>query len=133
MIETFSPLRLIRVILCATILVTTGCTSIAGNWNGKLVTEATNVELELSIQGSGNDHTGTWKAIGAEGAVLNSGDLAGTLNGDVVTIVLVDGNPATLTGKLENGRKITGVYTPSSPGGSGAIELTRAETLAPPP
>lgn len=111
----------------------TGASSILGTWEGRVVTEAINVTLELQITSPGSGDAGNWKFVGANGQILNQGDLQAWVSGsDVVVILLQEGaipaeqGSATLYGDLSaNGQQIEGQYAPFGPGGHGGFEVTK--------
>jgi hypothetical protein len=88
--------------------------TISGEWDGRFVTEAVNAGLQMSIQRSSTgSHTGTWKFIGADGQVLNRGTLTATISVSDVTILLRNGSPTRLEGRLSDHR-ISGTVNDNS-------------------
>jgi hypothetical protein len=43
----------------------------------------------------------------------------------MIVLISDSASPSTLTGQLMNNNKIVGIYTPSSPGGNGAFNVTK--------
>ena len=110
-------------------LALSGCTaSVKGNWSGKLITEAINITLELSLTGTNDIVAGSWHFIGADELDLGDGGINGTHSGNMVQMVMFkDGNGfANLTGVLSaDGQTMSGTYNPVSGAGGGGFNVTK--------
>ncbi len=66
-----------------------GC--IVGQWRGSYVTEAVNVQLDVTITGLGLADSGNWSFTGADNVALGSGDVQAWQMGSSATIIIFTG------------------------------------------
>ena len=71
------------------VLLLSGCGTppdncILGSWRGTYVTEAVNVQLDVTVTGIGVADSGNWSFTGADNVALGSGDLQAWQTGPVV-------------------------------------------------
>ena len=103
-----------------------GC--ILGSWEGRIITEAINVELELKINALASGNGGTWRFVGANNQILNEGFLQAWQNGDLVYVIIAEEGAqmgsALSGGTLDNCNRIKGTYITST-GPAGSFDVTR--------
>ena len=76
-----------------------GC--LLGQWRGSYVTEAVNVQLDVTISGLGLADSGDWSFTGADDIALGSGDVQAWQMGSSATIIIfttVSGQPGSSNG-----------------------------------
>ena len=76
-----------------------GC--LLGQWRGSYVTEAVNVQLDVTISGLGLGDSGDWSFTGADDIALGSGDVQAWQMGSSATIIIfttVSGQPGSSNG-----------------------------------